>query len=136
MLRDAIAALRDALQAQLLRVRAARPATWHVWLWLLEEWSLAHALLGAQRCDRQTDRQTDNRTGRDATLVPAVEEPPVLVLALAVPGALAPELQHYLHPCEADGSGQHDTRAAQGGWHVDLHLRIDDAQCCAPCAPV
>ena len=45
----------------------------------------------------------------------------MLVLALAVPGALAPELQHYLHPCEADGSGQHDTRAAQGGWHSSRH---------------
>ena len=73
----------------------------------------------------------------------AVEGPLVLALALAVPGALAPELQHYLHPCEAYGSGQlrgsrgqHDARAAQGGWHVELHLRIDDAQCCAPCAPV
>ena len=67
----------------------------------------------------------------------------MLALALAVPGALAPELQHFLHPCAAGGSGRRDTRAAllplraaQGGWHVDLHLRIDDAQCCAPCAPV
>ena len=70
----------------------------------------------------------------------------MLALALAVPGALAPELQHFLHPpCEAGtvkagGSGRRDTRAAQGGheggWHVELHLRIDDAQCCAPCAPV
>jgi hypothetical protein len=168
------------VQAQLLRVRAARPATWHVWLWLLEEWSLAHTLLGAQRCVATlvpepspppspsphphprphltltltlalalalaltlTLTLTLTLIRCDATLVAAVEGPLVLALALAVPGALAPELQHYLHPCEAYGSGQlrgsrgqHDAHAAQGGWHVELHLRIDDAQCCAPCAPV
>ena len=63
-----------------------------------------------------------------------------------------PELRHYLHAYRASGadgerdgvnirdgdgrSAQRDsTPVARGAWHVELHVRIDDALCCAPCEP-
>ena len=55
---------------------------------MLEEWSLAHALLEGQRRDATRVRAADEEGGEGGA-----DEPLLLTLALALPGALVPELR-------------------------------------------